>query len=225
MNGSLTRALAAVALIALSSAAQSQAPVASDDEGRLKALPGLFKALDARPGARIADIGCGDGFYALQIAGVVAPDGRVIATDIDAEGLARLKAHIENGKITNIDVVQGRPEDPLLEPNSLDAALIRNAYHEMTEHQAMLRHIRDALKAGGRLVISDRVFRSRRDANRSEQTSVHQLSPEFVEADLLAAGFRIRSLNKSFEPVAGEPGNPGAYWLIVAIAPAKGATH
>ena len=70
-------------------------------------------------------------------------------------------------------------------------------------------------------MISDRVFRSRRDANRSEQTSVHQLSPEFVEADLLAAGFRIGSLNKSFEPVVGNPGNPGAYWLIVAIVPAK----
>ena len=73
MNGSLTRVLAAIAFVGFSSAAQSQTQVASDDEGRLKALPGLFKALDAKPGARIADIGCGDGFYSLQIAGVVAP--------------------------------------------------------------------------------------------------------------------------------------------------------
>ena len=223
MNRSLTRTLAAIAFVGVSFVAPGQAQITTEDQVRLKALPVLFKALDARPGARIADVGSGDGFYSLQIAAIVAPGGRVTATDIDEKALTKLKANIESGKVTNVDVVQGRADDPLLEANTFDAALIRNAYHEMTEHQAMLRHIREALKPGGRLVIADRVFKNQREANRSEQTAVHQLSPEFVEADLLAAGFQIRSLNKSFEPVDGDPANPGAYWLIVAIAPAKGA--
>jgi ubiquinone/menaquinone biosynthesis C-methylase UbiE len=38
-----------------------------------------------------------------------------------------------------------------------DAVLIHNAYHEMTEHAAMLHHIHAALKRGGRLVIVESV--------------------------------------------------------------------
>ena len=220
MRGPGNQTLATLFLMAFSQAAPGLTQVRSDDAGRLKPLPKLIEALGAKPGARIADVGSGDGFYSLQIASAVLPGGRVTATDIDAEGLVRLKTHIENGKVTNIDVVQGRPDDPLLEPNTLDAALIRNAYHEMTEHQAMLRHIREALKPGGRLVVADRLLHNQREMSRADQAAVHQIAPAFVVADLLAAGFKILRLNQAFEPF-GEAKNPGAYWLIVAVAPTK----
>ena len=153
------------------------------------ALPKLFEALDAKPGARIADVGSGDGFYSMQIASVITPGGRVTASDIDQEGLDRLNNRIKSEKLTNIDVVLGRPDDPLLETNAYDAVLIRNAYHEMTEHESMLRHIREALKADGRLVISDRILESRRDATLKEQVAVHQIASDTVAGELRAAGF------------------------------------
>ena len=192
------------------------AQVSDDDRGKLAALPRLFEALGAKPGVRIADVGSGDGFYSLQISKVVTPGGRVTASDIDKEGLDRLRKRIESEKVTNVDVMMGRPDDPLLESNAYDAVLIRNAYHEMTEHEAMLRHIHDALKPGGRFVVTERMLESRRGLSRQEQVAVHQIASEFVAAELLAAGFQIQQRDESFEP-STDPQNPGGLWLIMAV--------
>ena len=45
----------------------------------------------------------------------------------------------------NVEVIKGAEDDPKLPSNQLDAALIVNAYHEMTAHEAMLRHTLAAL--------------------------------------------------------------------------------
>ena len=183
-------------------------------------LPRLFEALEAKPGARIADVGAGDGFYSLQLAGVVAPGGRITATDIDSAGLARLRTKIESGKVVNVDVVLGKADDPLLEPGAFDAVLIRNAYHEMAEHQTILRHIHAALKPGGRLVVAEPIRENHRKMSRSEQVALHHIASEFVVSDLLAAGFEIRRRDESFDPFT-DMKNPGGYWLIVAIPTGK----
>ena len=216
MTGSHLKAAVALAILGVLGARPGFAQVSDDDRARLAPLPRLFEALDAKPGARIADVGSGDGFYARQLAGAVAPAGRITASDIDSEGLGRLKSRIETEKLTNIDVVLGKPDDPLLEANVYDAVLIRNAYHEMTEHESMLRHIRDALKPGGRLVVAEKIHEKRRGLSRKDQVAVHEIASEIVEAELLAAGFQIRKRDESFEPFT-ETENPGGYWLIVAV--------
>lgn len=216
MTGSRLKAVAAAAVLSTFCALSGFAQVSDDDRAKLAALPKLFEALDAKPGARIADVGSGDGFYSMQIASVITPGGRVTASDIDQEGLDRLNNRIKSEKLTNIDVVLGRPDDPLLETNAYDAVLIRNAYHEMTEHESMLRHIREALKADGRLVISDRILESRRDATLKEQVAVHQIASDTVAGELRAAGFEIQRRDESFEPF-GQAESHGHYWLIVAV--------
>src|SRR3954463_5260148 len=56
----------------------------------------VVEALGIGPGSRVADIGAGSGLLTVHLARAVAPNGRVIATDIDGAVLdllaARLKA-------------------------------------------------------------------------------------------------------------------------------------
>ena len=94
----------------------------------------IFAAMAIRPGATVADIGAGDGFFTSRLARAVGPDGRVFAVDIDDKALERLRKRLEEDAIRNVTVVKGATDDPKLPERVLDSALIVNAYHEMDQH-------------------------------------------------------------------------------------------
>lgn len=158
----------------------------------------IFKALGAREGAVIADVGAGPGFFTERLSAAVGPTGRVYAVDVDANALRRLQDRARTRGLTNVETVQGGVDDPKLPAGALDAALIVNAYHEMREHQAMLAAIKTALKPGGRLVILESVMKEQRNVARDVQENRHQLAPHFVQQDALQAGFSIVRFDEAF---------------------------
>jgi precorrin-6B methylase 2 len=85
------------------------------------------------------------------LARILGPSGKVYAEDIDDRELYKLKQNLIKEHLENVDIIKGLADDPLLPVESLDAALIVNAYHEMPAHEAMFRHVRAALKQNGRL--------------------------------------------------------------------------
>ncbi len=176
----------------------------------------IFAAMGATPGAVVADIGAGQGFFTVRLADAVGAEGRVLAVDISASVLRSLKARVEREGYKNVDVIEGAAADPRLPEGSLDAALIVNAYHEMAEHQAMLEQIKKALKPGGRLVIVEPISRERRDATREEQARRHEIAPQFVEQDARSAGYEVASLEDPFSSHHGH----GSEYMIVLTRPA-----
>ena len=104
-------------------------------------------------GASVADIGAGSGFVTVKLSKRVGPTGRVFANDIQPQMLQMLGTRLARQKITNVTLVQGTVDDPRLEPASVDLELMIDVYHELSQPQAMLRHLREALKPGGRLVL------------------------------------------------------------------------
>ena len=180
----------------------------------------VFAAMGVKPGAAVADIGAGQGFFTVRLAEAVGDDGRVFAVDISKSVVRSLKSRVEREGHNNVDVIEGEKADPHLPEGVLDAVLIVNAYHEMTEHQAMLEHIRRALKPGGRLVIIEPISRSRREARREEQTRRHEIAPQLVEQDARAAGFEVAALEDPFSNHHGR----GSEFMIVLARPAAGAS-
>src|SRR5512140_3833536 len=75
-------------------------------------VPDILVALNVVPGARVADVGAGAGFFTVRLARAVGPKGRVIAEDIDANALAKLRVRVAEELLDNIEVVQGEPADP-----------------------------------------------------------------------------------------------------------------
>lgn len=173
----------------------------------------VMAAVGALPGARIADVGCGDGFYTVRLARAVGPEGRIYAVDVSPRALDRLRANLEREGVTNVEVIQGAGDDPRLPDGSLDGVLIVNAYHEMSAHQRMLGHIHDALKPAGRLVLLESVSRGQRHASRASQERRHQLAPSFAQDDLRRADFLVERLE---DPFATRPRGGGIFWLILA---------
>jgi ubiquinone/menaquinone biosynthesis C-methylase UbiE len=101
----------------------------------------------------VADIGAGVGYLPWRLAERVGPAGKVYANDIQPEMLRMLRRNMEQRHLSNVEPVLGAVDDPKLPANSLDLVLMVDVYHEFSEPQAMLRRIRESLRAGGRLVL------------------------------------------------------------------------
>ena len=176
-------------------------------------VPDILAALGAKPGAVIADVGAGPGFFTERLARAVGPTGRVLAVDIDLNALRRLQDRVRAAGLNNVETVASQPDDPRLPDGALDAALIVNAYHEMVNYSAMLTHIRAALKPTGHLVIVEPISDTTRDDTRNSQTRQHQIAPRFVQEEARAAGFRIVRLE---DPFAQRPSHDYEYMLVLS---------
>ncbi len=91
-------------------------------------------------------------YFSVRLARAV-PEGQVFAVDIQPEMLALLQARIDREGLQNITLVQGREDHPRLAPDSLDAALLVDAYHEFAYPYEMMRALVTALRPGGRVVL------------------------------------------------------------------------
>ena len=188
---------------------------------RWQRVPEVFAALNVKNGARIADVGAGDGFFTARLATAVGTEGRVFALDIDSEVIARLRERATRDRWTNVEIVHSTSTDLRVPAGALDGALVMNAYHEFTDPDAMLRELTGALKPGGRLVIIDQVPVERRlRDDRAALERAHELGSWFAVRDLLLAGFRIVRLEDPFIR-ADESGGGGdsGWWLLVAERP------
>src|SRR6266851_576227 len=150
-------------------------------------------ALGVRPGAIIADIGTGKVLiHPFRIAKAVGPEGKVLCVDIVESAVASIKEQVKEAHVVTIEASLGKEDDPLLAPNTFDAVLISNAYHEIVQHDAILKHVREALKPDGRLVIVEGYTSKNRRSSRAAQVQRHEISPEILETELTAAGFTIK---------------------------------
>lgn len=108
--------------------------------------------LELAPDTVIADIGAGSGYYSFRIAPLV-PEGKVIAVDIQQEMLDFLKTESAKLGIGNVQPHLGTIESIDLPDNTLDAALMVDAYHEFSHPAEMLQSLHKALKPGGKIYL------------------------------------------------------------------------
>ena len=108
--------------------------------------------MDLQPNHVVADIGAGSGYFSFRIADQV-PLGKVLAVDIQPEMLQLIERQKGEQNVSNIDGVLGEIDDPNLELNSIDAAIMVDAYHEFSHPYEMINGIYEALKPGGRIFL------------------------------------------------------------------------
>ena len=172
--------------------------------------------LALHPGAVIADIGTGFAVdHALSMAEKVAPGGKVVCVDVKQSVLSKIKEQAEVRHITNLEVVLGGDDDPKLSRAIFDAVLISNTYHEFTQLASMLKHLCDALKPGGVLVIVENCSIAHRENRRSEQTKLHDIAPELLERELVAEGLKVK---ERIDPILVETSDRFRYLFAVEKA-------
>ena len=102
----------------------------------------------------VADIGAGLGYISFQMARYVT-DGKVLAVDVQPEMLALLAAERDKYGVKNIETVLGTESDPNLPSESIDMAVMFDAYHEFAYPREMMAGLIKALKPGGQVVLAE----------------------------------------------------------------------
>jgi len=178
-------------LIAAAACSSKDAPSRDDSSGRrsTKAIDDTLReqarfdserrpeevvaALGIGPGDRVADIGAGTGLLTVHLARAVAPDGTVVATDIDGAVLELLHSRLSAAGLD--EVVERRvvgPETPGLETGAYGAILLAEVDHYFAEPIAWLRSVAQALAPDGRIVISNRIHHRTRSMAAAEQAGL-----------------------------------------------------
>ena len=148
----------------------------------------VVDSLRLAPDEVVADIGAGTGYFAFRIAERV-PEGGVYAVDIQPEMLDIIDARAESEGFENVVAVQGDIDDPNLPDESVDVALIVDAYHEFSHPREMMEALVRALVPGGRVVLIE---------YRGEDPAIpikplHKMTEAQVRRELEAVGLRWRS--------------------------------
>jgi 2-polyprenyl-3-methyl-5-hydroxy-6-metoxy-1,4-benzoquinol methylase len=147
----------------------------------------LLEALAIKKGQKICDLGCGNGFYTLELARRVGPEGIVYAVDIQPEMLRMLARRAAEEGLENIRPILGTFIDPRLPKGEVDLVLCIDVYHEFSHPEQMLARIRESLAANGRLVLAE--FRGEDPAVPIKP--LHKMTKAQVRAELEPAGFRL----------------------------------
>jgi ubiquinone/menaquinone biosynthesis C-methylase UbiE len=174
----------------------------------------IVRQLAIHQGSQVADVGCGAGEFSVILSHIVGIAGKVYCEDVVDQkdwGLRLARANLKKQHVKNAMVIHGAADNPKLPQGTLDAVLIVNAYHEMPQYQAMLQHIRESLKPGGRLVILDNTPLRTAKRPREKQTNNHVLSSDLAAAELQTAGIHILDREDTF---IDNPDSESAHWLI-----------
>jgi ubiquinone/menaquinone biosynthesis C-methylase UbiE len=144
-------------------------------------------------GGVVADVGAGSGYFTVRLAERVGPTGKVYAVDIQPEMLRLLGLRLTKDRLSNVTLVQGDVDNPRLPAGTLDLELMVDVYHEFSAPQTMLRHLREALKPDGRLVLLE---------YRKEDPSIpiredHKMSVAEAKLEVEAEGFTLSQVDQS----------------------------
>lgn len=142
--------------------------------------------LEIEPGASIADLGAGGGYFTFRLADAAGPSGVVYAVDIDDGMLAYLKDRAATEGYANVKTVRARPEDPGLPEEGVDLIFTSNTYHHIEDRPAYFGRLERYLRAGGRIAIVE----SKRQGF-FHTLFGHATEDDVIRTEMEAAGYEV----------------------------------
>jgi ubiquinone/menaquinone biosynthesis C-methylase UbiE len=110
-------------------------------------------------GMTVLDIGCGPGFFSIDVAQMVGPSGRVIASDLQEGMLQKLRDKIQGTELEERITLHQCEEDKVGVPVNVDFVLAFYMVHEVPNPKKFFREIKSILKPNGQVLIVEPPFR------------------------------------------------------------------
>lgn len=147
----------------------------------------MLATLGVKPGMTVCDMGCGNGFYALQMAKMVGEEGTVLGVDIQPEMLKFMMERAAEAGVTNVKPILGTIADPKLPVGTVDIILCADVYHEFSHPEQMLAAMRASLAPNGVVVLLE----FREEDPKVPIKPLHKMSKAQVNKELTANGFKL----------------------------------
>ena len=179
-------------------------------------------ALAAAPGERILDVGCGPGFYCIELLAEVGKDGSVSGVDSSQSMLAlatrRCAGH------DNVELLEGEAVALPVADASFDAALSVQVLEYVAEPEAALAELHRALRPGGRVLVwdidwdtlsirSEDPARTERVLRGWDEHLAHRSLPRTLGPLLRSAGFE--EVKMAAHPLASHGADAESYGLAL----------
>ena len=149
----------------------------------------IIASLKLKPGMVVADIGSGSGVFSRPLAKTVAPDGKVIAVDIETGLLSYVRERAQKENIPNIETHLAEPNDAKLSGEVVDLALIHDVLHHIENRALYLKNLFQYIKPGGRVAIVDPDPDDPEGAHRNQSEML--VSKAEIDQWMKAAGFQM----------------------------------
>jgi 2-polyprenyl-3-methyl-5-hydroxy-6-metoxy-1,4-benzoquinol methylase len=143
----------------------------------------VMDALELKPGMRVADVGCGSGYFTVKIAEEIGPEGKVWAIDAWQDMLDYLDRRVQIEGLENVELVKVDRDDPMIPDGSADLILMVDVYHYIKDRVAYGKVLRKDIAPGGRLIVLDYIPKSLEERPWGPPPSQH-MSEEELTADL-----------------------------------------
>jgi len=171
----------------------------------------VVAALALAPGATVADLGAGTGYFVPHLARAVGPTGAVLAADVEPALVAHLRRRAEKEGLANVVPILASTDNPRLPARGVDVVLLIDTYHHVDDRVAYARRLAGALAPGGRVAIVDW---QKRELPVGPPDLAHKLAREQVVTEMRAAGYQL---------VAEPELLPYQYFLLFAPAAPAGS--
>jgi ubiquinone/menaquinone biosynthesis C-methylase UbiE len=151
---------------------------------------------ELHPGEVVLDLGSGGGIDVLLSARRVGPTGKAYGLDMVDEMLELARENQRKAGIENVEFLKGEIEDIPLPDNSVDVIISNCVVNLSPDKDRVLREAYRVLKPGGRIAVSDIIFRGempeglRRNLELWAGCVAGALKEEEYVGKLRAAGFQ-----------------------------------
>ncbi len=163
----------------------------------------ILTLLGLQPGQRVIDLFGGSGYYTDLMVAIVGPSGQVILhnnTPYHTFVAETVQERYIDDPIAGIRYLKSEVDDMQLEPESLDAALMVLAYHDLyyfdpgigfgkTDVPLFFSQVHAALKPGGKLLIVDHA--AEEGTGKEAAELLHRIDEAFARRDIESYGFKL----------------------------------
>jgi ubiquinone/menaquinone biosynthesis C-methylase UbiE len=115
----------------------------------------LRETLGPVAGKRVLEIGPGTGYYTLDLAEWIGPEGALELFDIQREMLAHTMDRVRERGLTNVSETEGDAQALPHDDDSFDAVVLTTVLGEIPDQDRALAEIVRVLRPGGRLVVGE----------------------------------------------------------------------
>ena len=109
-------------------------------------------------GMTVLDLGCGPGFFSIEIAKMVSDTGKVIAADLQEGMLKKVVKKIEGTELEQRIEIRKCQEDMIGVTENVDFVLAFYMIHEVSNQQALFEELKSILKPNGQIYIIEPKF-------------------------------------------------------------------
>jgi SAM-dependent methyltransferase len=111
-----------------------------------------------KEGMTVLDVGCGPGFFAIDMAELVGESGRVIAADLQDGMLRKIRNKIQGTELEKRITLHRTETDRIGVSAAVDFVLVFYMFHEVPDQKAFLDEIGSILKPNGQVLIVEPPF-------------------------------------------------------------------